>query len=467
VHVAPRQDHHGSHAPGSRLPDPETFVSIITVNYNGRRHLASLLPSLLELDYPPERREILVVDNGSTDGSVAFVRDTYPGVRVIESGENLGFAGGNNLGMRAARGELVALINNDTVADRSWLRGLVEAAAADPRIGIVGSKVLFLTPFLDLRLDTQTFSPARARLSSDGRELGVILLDARVDGCAYDKTLYRAGFYSVERFGERRGRWSAGHAEVAVPVTSDDGPATLVLTLAGNPHLPDQRLRVSVGDAGVRDLALTTSPQTFRLELDAGIVRNGAHDVINNAGSRLDDSGRYGDRGIYELDRGQYDRVEDVPALCGVSMLLSRAMLRRIGTFDERFFMYFEDSDLSWRARRAGYRLVYTPASVVRHVHAGSSEEWSPLFTFYVTRNHLFWQVKHARSGAAMAAAARSYRDAARTLTRRLAQGLRRGSPRPGRLESQPHLRVARDLTLRLPGLLASRWLGDARRLAL
>lgn len=472
VRVTPDQDHRGYGSRESPLSDrapgvPEPFVSIIVVNYNGRQHLESLLPSLLSLDYPPERREILVVDNGSADGSTIFVRSAYPDIRVLEAGENRGFAGGNNLGIRAARGELVALINNDAIADRSWLRGLVEAAAEDPRIGIVGSKVLFLTPFLDVRLDTQTFCPARAGLSRDGRELGVMLFDARVADCAYDKTLYRAGCHGVERLGGRPGRWTAGHAKLAIPVTNAASPATVALTLAGNPHLANQRLRISVGDAVVREVDPPTSAQTLRLELDARIVRNGARDVINNAGSCLDDSGGYGDRGIYEFDRGQYDRVEDVPALCGVSMLLTRAMLQRIGIFDERFFMYFEDSDLCWRARRAGYRLVYTPASRVRHVHAGTSEEWSPLFTFLVTRNHLFWQVKHGRARAAAAALARLYRDAARMVVREGLCHTGAGTQTAEGLQAQPHLRVARDLTGRLPGLLASRWLGDRRRLAL
>jgi GT2 family glycosyltransferase len=472
VRLVPHRDRQGdspceSPPPGRAAETPKPFVSIITVNFNGRRHLESLLPSLLDLDYPVERREILVVDNGSTDDSAAFVRDAYPNVRVIEAGDNRGFAGGNNLGMRAARGELIALINNDTIADRSWLRELVEVAAEDPRIGIVGSKVLFLTPFLDVRLDTQTFCPARAGVSHDGRELGLMLFEARADGCTYDKTLYRAGCYGVERLAGRTGRWTAGRAELAVPVTNDEGPATLALTLAGNPHLSGQRLRISVGDSVVCELAPPTSAQTLRIDLDARIVRDGARDVINNAGSRLDDFGGYGDRGIYEFDRGQYDSVEDVPALCGVSMLLTRTMLQRIGAFDDRFFMYFEDSDLCWRARRAGYRLVYTPASRLRHVHAGTSEEWSPLFTFYVTRNHLFWQVKHGRMRTAVAAVARLYRDAAQIMVREAPWRPPGGNHASEGRQAQPHLQVARDLTRRLPGLLASRWLGDRRRLAL
>ena len=75
--------------------------------------------------------EIILVDNGSTDDSVAFVREVYPHVRVIEAGRNLGFAGGNNLGAREATGDYLALINNDARTDPRWLRALVEALEAD------------------------------------------------------------------------------------------------------------------------------------------------------------------------------------------------------------------------------------------------------------------------------------------------------------------------------------------------
>src|SRR5262245_16645294 len=100
---------------GERFPT----VSVVTVNYNGRHYLGSLLPSLLASDFPSDRVEVLVADSGSTDDSVAWTRQAFPTVRVVVTGRNLGFAGGCNAGIRAGDATYVALINNDTVVDRA------------------------------------------------------------------------------------------------------------------------------------------------------------------------------------------------------------------------------------------------------------------------------------------------------------------------------------------------------------
>src|SRR5437763_17086467 len=104
--------------------------------------------------------------------------------------------------------------------------------------------------------------------------------------------------------------------------------------------------------------------------------------------------------------------------------------------------------DLCWRARRAGYRLLYAPRSVAYHVHSGSSGEWSPQFTYLVRRNHVLWLAKHGRPAAAMRAAAGVGRRAARALRDRGAD---------------VDLRVARDVALQLPGVLLRRWRATLR----
>src|SRR5262249_24926340 len=159
----------------------------------------------------------------------------------IETGGNRGFAGGCNAGIRASQGTYVALINNDTIVDRSWLRALVEVADKDARIGMVGSKLLFLTPFLDVRLAGTTFVPTAFGIP-DARRLSVRLLDARIAGCRYEKLLFGAGCYAEERDGERRFRWLADTAAIAVPIENRDAPATLLLTLRGAPWVDRQRV---------------------------------------------------------------------------------------------------------------------------------------------------------------------------------------------------------------------------------
>ncbi len=76
-------------------------------------------------------------------------------------------------------------------------------------------------------------------------------------------------------------------------------------------------------------------------------------------------------------------------------MLVRKSVFSNLGGFDEHFYMYFEDTDLCWRMRRAGHRLVYQPQSLVRHVHAGTSVEWSPFFRYHVLRNHRLMKAKN------------------------------------------------------------------------
>lgn len=116
-------------------------VSIIVVNWNGRHHLQLCLSSLIAQTYP--NFEIILVDNGSTDGSQALVREQFPDVRLIALRENVGFARGNNVGIGASTADYIATINNDTKVDPNWLTALVETAEANPQVGMCAAKLLF------------------------------------------------------------------------------------------------------------------------------------------------------------------------------------------------------------------------------------------------------------------------------------------------------------------------------------
>ncbi len=122
---------------------PDRLVTVIVVNYNGRHFLADCLTALDRQTLPRHRFEVLIVDNASTDGSAAFIRETFPHIRIVEAGTNLGFTGGNNLGIRLARGRHVVLLNNDTRVAPDWLERLLMAAQGE-RIGGVVSRLLFL-----------------------------------------------------------------------------------------------------------------------------------------------------------------------------------------------------------------------------------------------------------------------------------------------------------------------------------
>lgn len=116
-------------------------VSIIILNWNGGEDVIECLKSVKDIDYPDY--EVLVVDNGSTDNSVEEIRNSFPDIKLIQNHENLGFAGGNNVGIRAAIGDYVMLLNDDTVVGKSILKNLVKAMESNENIGIAGPMILY------------------------------------------------------------------------------------------------------------------------------------------------------------------------------------------------------------------------------------------------------------------------------------------------------------------------------------
>lgn len=113
-------------------------VSVVVVNWNGRRYLEGCLGSIAAQDFRDV--ETILVDNGSTDGSLALVRERFRWVRTLANETNLGFAAANNQALRACSGEYIALLNNDAEVDRSWLVHLVRALDAAPRAaGVCGT----------------------------------------------------------------------------------------------------------------------------------------------------------------------------------------------------------------------------------------------------------------------------------------------------------------------------------------
>ena len=116
---------------------------MIVVNYRGAEDAVTCLRALRdELDWPPDRLELICVDNASGDGSVERIAAAVPQARLIRSATNLGFAGGCNLGVRAATGDVVAFLNSDARPHRDWVRAAVEAFKEGPDVAAVASKVL-------------------------------------------------------------------------------------------------------------------------------------------------------------------------------------------------------------------------------------------------------------------------------------------------------------------------------------
>ena len=118
----------------------EPLVSIIILNLNKKEILKDCLETLKEQSY--KNFEIILVDNGSTDDSVSFVKENFPEVKIIANKRNLGFAAGNNQGLKIAGGKYIVTLNNDTQVEKSWLKNLVVTSETDEKIGMCASKIL-------------------------------------------------------------------------------------------------------------------------------------------------------------------------------------------------------------------------------------------------------------------------------------------------------------------------------------
>jgi GT2 family glycosyltransferase len=246
-----------------------SFISVVVVNYNGRRYLERCLDSLAAQTYPTF--ETIVVDNASTDGSAEWLAARFSQVRVVCAPRNLGFAAGNNLGIRIAtaknagqaRGEFIVTLNNDTEVEPDFLERLA-APLADEQVGMCAALMLEF---------------------------------------------------------ERRDRVDA----------------------AG----------IGIDRAG------------FAWNLLAG-----------RAASRV-------------------GAAREVWGACAGAALYRVAMLDEIGLFDEDYFGFYEDVDLAWRARGAGWKCTVVPDARVYHVHGGSFRQGSEQKLYLLARNRWWTLLKN------------------------------------------------------------------------
>ncbi|MDQ3931616.1 MAG: glycosyltransferase family 2 protein, partial [Actinomycetota bacterium] len=145
------------------MPPPSLpTVTIVVVNYNGRDYLEPCLASLLGQRYPQDRVELILVDNASTDGSVELVRERFPQVQILINTTNTGFAPAVNQGARAGTGDVLALVNNDAVADPDWLRELCKPLVMFDQVACTGGLVL------DDRGDSVDFAGGEAAFYGHG-----------------------------------------------------------------------------------------------------------------------------------------------------------------------------------------------------------------------------------------------------------------------------------------------------------
>ena len=237
------------------------FATVVVPNYNGARLLPVVLGALRGQSF--HDFEVIVVDDASTDDSVAVIERDFPDVRLIANRRNGGFVQACNTGAAAARGKIIVLLNSDTEPEPDWLKELVKAIVANPQAAIVTSKILLFD-----RRDT---------LHTTGDLLGV-----------------------------------------------------------------------------------------------DGIPRN---------------------RGVWQVDRGQFDDWREIFSGCGGATAYRRDVWQALGGFDESFWMYLEDADFGFRVQLAGYEAIFAPqARVYHHLSASGGDV---LASYYVGRNTIWLIAKN------------------------------------------------------------------------
>jgi O-antigen biosynthesis protein len=306
--------------------------SIIVVCHSNQPWLDRCLESALE-----EADEVVLVDNGSP-GEIASAVGRRLGALVVRLPSNVGFPAGVNRGLERARGDVVALLNDDAWCDPGWLDSAAKVLA-DPTVAAVGPKVLFARPFAEIRLDEDPHSAP-----GDPRPLGRCIQTVTAGGRDVPlASLFGEGVHHLEDGVAPDGRpgpwrWSTGQGSVVVP-------------------MPDL-----AGDAEIR---INGEPVPA-----AAVARR-----INNAGSYLSTHGHGGDYGFRALDDpgGAFDHPAERFAATGAAMVARAETFRRLGGLAESFFAYYEDTDWCWRARLAGLSIRYEPAGTVHHVGGAST----------------------------------------------------------------------------------------------
>jgi GT2 family glycosyltransferase len=306
--------------------------SVIVVSHRAHEWLGPCLASV-----EGEADEVILVDNGSAGRAVSELAGGGA-TRVLRLAKNLGFPGGVNAGLATAAGDIVALLNDDAMAEPGWLASAAEDLA-DTGVAAVTPKLVFNHPYAVVRFDDEG-----RFVGPDPRPLGRAIRSISLEGQELLGHAIGPGLHRLEQ-GELDGRlgpwrWTTGREPFYVPL-GPDGEAEALL-VDGEPAPVE-----------------------------------GTTTIINSAGTYLSAHGFGGDYGFGNPDDGTFDAPADRFGGCGAALALRADTVRHLGGFASDFFAYYEDLDWCWRAQLAGLRIRYQPAGVVRHV--GGSTTGGPL----------------------------------------------------------------------------------------
>ncbi len=409
--------------------DPTPRIRVVVLNWNSAWFTSRCVRSLLATDWPRDRLEVVVVDNGSVDGSLELLEYRFPEVRFVRNRANLGFAEGCNRAMRDLESvDHVALVNNDAVVDPGWLRPLVRALESDPAVGAAAVRLVLEPLFIPVEMTV---------------EGGSVQIESVLVG-GIDATT-RTQFVDTRPVGDVYWPMDITHhvdgkARLMVPAGSADTVADLAANSGGEPNAAgDREVALTLRGRGSLTVATESTEQNVKLDGSGIVVLKAGRDrveLINGLGTDRGEDSEGFDRyfGRPASDLADRDGGGPVPGFCGGGVLLRAEMLRHVGLFDPRFFAYYEDMDLSWRATRAGWGIVAVPDSVVRHAFGGSGGSANPAFFFLNYRN---WLITVLRNGD------RSERGRAfRSAWDRIKWAVRSNILSPLRHGSQPRMRL-------------------------
>lgn len=259
-------------------------IAILILNYNGNQDTVECLKSIKQLTSENIHLEVIVIDNNSKLDCEHEVKKTLQGVHYIKNKKNLGYAGGNNIGVKYALAlavDYLLLLNNDTIVDKNFLKYLLSVGESGEKIGIIVPKIYFA----------------------------------------------RGYEYHKDRYSDKeKGKvfWYAG----------------------------------------------------------------GIMDWRNIIGYH---------RGVDEVDKGQYDKVEEVELASGNCMLIKQSVFSDVGFLDERYFLYYEDCDFSMRVKKKSYTIMYQPKAIIWHKNAASAGgSGSSLQDYFITRNRMLFGTTYA-----------------------------------------------------------------------
>lgn len=348
-------------------------ISLIIINYNGKRFIDPLFESLQKMHTGGLCYEVIVVNNGDEDHSIAYLKDTYAAMKqlkVVEAGGNLGYAGGNNAGVQHAKGEYLVFLNNDTAVDPDWLVNLYQFMKEHPSCGMANAKLLFYYEFLSIRFTTTDKIFLSKKFRINGKDY-----DVQAKFCK--NLLY-----------EKDELVCFGHSEIAIPLL--DGCCDTVIECFCREALGQENAVVCCGK---NEMICHGSHVSF--QVTSSEIEKHRYSLVQNAGNALNSRHDGYDIGFCEQDCEKYKKPYELVGGCGACIMMRKEDFEACGKFDERFFMYYEDMDLSFRLRKLGKTIMFCPSAVVRHFHTGSSGEWSPFFCYHVSRNKLLFVWKN------------------------------------------------------------------------